>query len=141
MSAFMVSDETVNCVCTIDALASGPCARRDAFGRELLAMNSAALAARYGDELQTAADFSFRFFPRKYSLIQQYKALQCLSYQCAEGNVPEWPLYRQLDAALDGLAMAIAPWSATPRDAIYNLPEYNDAEWCLADRPRGKVTA
>lgn len=139
----MVSDETINCVCTIDALISGPCARRDAFGRELLAMNSAALNERYGDTPQTAADFAFRFFPRQYSLVQQYKALQCLSYQCAEGNVPEWPLYRQLDAALDGLAMAIAPGRSAEaaRDAIYKMPAYDAAEWCLADRPRGKAVA
>ena len=147
MSAVMVSDETINCVCTINALVTGPCARRDEFGRRLLEMNSAALAARYGEELQTAADFDFRFSPRQYSKVQQYKALQCLAYQCAEGNIPERQLYQQLEKVIDLLAGELTlelirrPWlgDKAAREAIYNTAEYNAAQWDL--RPAGKVTA
>lgn len=146
MSAFMVSNETINCVCTIPADA-GPCAARDLLGRELLAMNSAALAARYGEPLQTAADFAdFRFWPRAYSPIQQYKALRCLRYQCAEGNVPEWPLFKRLETIAAALALAIVgrPLLTDEQRAeiIGRLPEYDKAQWDLREAPRGqKVTA
>lgn len=134
MSAFMVSNETINCVCTIDKLVGGSCERRDLFGRDLLAMNSAAVNTRYPAQAQqAAADFAFRFSPRRYSKVQQFKALQCLIYQCSEGEAIESrELYKQLESVKTWLAGEI----------VADLPEYNAAEWDLTDRPRaGKVTA
>jgi hypothetical protein len=48
-----------------------------------------------------------------------FKALQCLIYQCSEGDVPDTPLYRQLETVRYVLAARI----------IADLPEYQAAGW------------
>ena len=52
-------------------------------------------------------------------LIRIYKAMNCLSYQCSEGNVPESPLFKQLEAAIGAVACRV----------VDLLPEYEKAAW------------
>jgi hypothetical protein len=53
------------------------------------------------------------------STIQAYKSLQCLSYQCCEGNVPDNPLYKLLEEIENAMA----------RQIVSDLAEYDKAEW------------
>ena len=41
-------------------------------------------------------------------LADSLKALQCLIYQCSEGNIPETDAYQALKAAESAIAIAIA---------------------------------
>jgi hypothetical protein len=52
-------------------------------------------------------------------LIQQYKSLSCLIYQCSEGSVPETVLYQQMLRRKIDLACEI----------IGHLEEYDRADW------------
>lgn len=47
------------------------------------------------------------------------KAMQCLSYQCDEGNVPETVLYKEREAAIGRIAVHI----------VEGLPAYDKAAW------------
>jgi len=47
------------------------------------------------------------------------KALHCLSYQCSEGDVPESPLYQQIDRRIRQIEAHLA----------CSLPEYDAAPW------------
>lgn len=51
--------------------------------------------------------------------IQAYKSLQCLVYQCSEGNVPNNPLYKMLEELENAMA----------RQIVYDLPAYDEAKW------------
>jgi len=120
MSAFLVENETINKVVSYMPSEFVPCKDRDTLGVELLKMNHAALKVRYGDEMPESVEF--RFKPKVYygnSKCTVLKAMRCLRYQCAEGNVPESDLFKKLDEAINRLAIEIV-------DA---LPEYESAEW------------
>jgi hypothetical protein len=92
-----------------------------AIGRKLFALNRRALRERYGAKASGIVLPRYTFTPPagKISLAQSYKCAACLQYQCAEGNVPESRLYRELDRALGHIAAAIVEAS----------PEYDRAEW------------
>jgi hypothetical protein len=51
--------------------------------------------------------------------VTAYKAISCLLYQCAEGDVPECPLYQDLERLAARLAA----------DIVRSLPEYEKAPW------------
>lgn len=130
MSAFLVSDETMHIITkhitrsartfagvAIDEDATRREASASRIGRLLFGMNEAALAARYGDEIQ-GIDYHARVIvpPTK---IQALKAIKCLLYQCMEGSVPETQLYQELQRMAGGLAHEI----------VEALPEYHKASW------------
>ena len=106
-------------------------------GRKLFAMNIEAVMQRYPDcrgnprdlpgprcahalanEYQ-APTFAVGATHALRSLVHFYKAIQCLLYQCSEGNVPESPLYQELQRAAAELAGGI----------VRELPEYETAAW------------
>lgn len=128
MSAFIVSDRCMNHVASgildlrptgLQTFAGIDLNDRDAgqrIGDVLFAMNGAAMIARYGDsELEPGG----RYRPEKSAPVQCFKQTQCLLYQCAEGDVPETPLYQEIEAVTFRLAKLI----------IRTLPEYERAEW------------
>ena len=98
----------------------------EVFGNELLKMNRAAVMQRYPDSAPDNLPGPIDPKPLIYtngrmpqSLVRTYKDVQCLGYQCAEGNVPEWELYKQLDKYETRLAgkyirsseeYEVAPW-------------------------------
>lgn len=85
-------------------------------GQRLLAMNVAAVNARY-DEHEGPDPYDSRMRPA--TKVQVLKSLQCLHYQCSEGDVPTWPLYKLLDETISYLAQAI----------VSGMPEYEKAAW------------
>lgn len=56
---------------------------------------------------------------RQPFLIDGYKALQCLRYQCSEGDIDQKPLYQALSEAIATIAEEI----------VESLPEYEKAAW------------
>ena len=94
--------------------------QRWALGDKLQAMNCNAYQQRYGGDNVTYWETSYQFtydFPP--ALIQAVKSMQCLLYQCSEGDVPDMPLYKALSAIIDSTAMLI----------VTSSPEYKIADW------------
>ena len=105
-------------------------------GRRLFTLNIEAVTQRYGDDdlpgpcdvngkstaRLDAARYVWAAHPAndQETMIRSMKAMQCLSYQCAEGDVPERAaLYRELKAAIGELAEAI----------VEKMPTYSAAPW------------
>jgi len=88
-------------------------------GRKLFLMNRRALHARYvcSDD-NPLPQFVFERWADA-TPVEQFKAIHCLLYQCAEGNVPESPLYDELNRAAGELAQRI----------VQDLPDYDKASW------------
>lgn len=89
----------------------------DRLGQDLWAMNRAAVNARYA--LQEPAPDYGTYEGHYCSLIQGTKALECLLYQCSEGDVTAWPLFLAMHAVHVRLLSRI----------VSELPEWEDAEW------------
>ena len=53
------------------------------------------------------------------TMIQVFKSVQCLLYQCSEENVPNQPLYKFLEELENLIA----------RHIISEMPEYEKAQW------------
>lgn len=89
----------------------------------LYLLNCEAVDARYGKG-QAAKDEAeqpvFQYKPESASDFHKvYKSAQCLRYQCSEGDIPEKPLYKFLEALINHIADVIvradkrydvAPW-------------------------------
>ena len=137
MSAFLVSAGTVDVVLSQLQLRDGeelahlfqpftapedPRDALDELGRQILAANVDALEAlypahRHDEERAEAAAYVFTSRPEPigYTL----KQIDCLLYQCAEGDVPERPLFE-----------ALARMRRTLVDRILeDLPSYSRAPW------------
>jgi hypothetical protein len=101
----------------------------DAIGKKLYAMNHEALWQRYGT-LENCPPY--RWQPAGYKTpVRSYKAVQCLLYQCSEGDVPETPLYAELESIKNHLATRI----------IGELPAYNAVPWDVDRRDARFVAA
>lgn len=121
MSAFIISDQTMHRVVHAFAkhhdIAAMDCASLDELGRRFYILNAAAVAARYGEADEPA---DYRYAPLgEVPLVHMYKALDCLIYQCSEGDVPERPDYAMLTCMRAKLAMQI----------VHASPEYDRAPW------------
>ena len=108
--------------CRVALLATPTDAQKKAgtkIGRKLFLMNRRALCARYGlgDHL-CVPEFIFEKWADA-SPMSQFKAISCLLYQCSEGEVPNGPLFGELNRAAGELARAI----------VQELPEYGQASW------------
>lgn len=139
MSAFLVSDGTMDRVVSAISKMRGRTSQagapvfagvvlqgeraEDEIAQKLYSMNAQALSARYGDdekELSLAFFRSYRWQPRGYNKpVEWFKALQCLLYQCSEGDVPQSALFKELDRLCRELADEI----------ISTLPAYRAAPW------------
>jgi len=66
-------------------------------GRRLFEMNREAVRQRYGDADDVPV---FTFDPHRRPTTAQMKgSVQCLGYQCSEGNVPATDVFKALEAA------------------------------------------
>jgi hypothetical protein len=126
MSAFVVDP------LTIDRIASHVIATYDAFvgirtsdpdagdriGELLLKVNVDAVNYRYREDDPVP---EYHYTPRPpCGRVQTYKSIQCLIYQCSEGEQFETsPVYVALELARDRLAHAI----------VCDLPAYEGADW------------
>jgi len=104
MSAFTVSIDTMHrCVKAFDhvegKVACLPVSNHNELGSDLYRMNYAAMQDRYGDSLEDddAPPEPYEYVdPGKLTVAGMFKSIACLSYQCAEGSVPNSPLYKVL---------------------------------------------
>lgn len=134
MSAFIVKNKTINNIVAVLArdefmirlinqefnvnikLDSG----RSYFAHRLYALNVSSVGARYG----SADDMVGNGFQYKHEydvgILKSFKDLQCLLYQCDEGEVPSTKLFKFMDTvAFKHIAKKI----------IYDLPEYDLLGW------------
>lgn len=137
MSAFIVEPDCINCIVTFIHKQAGFFCRwlklehgydltniEDVkrFANALYTLNCEAVDERYGkgtaakDEAERPP-FSFRFVHRDGVAV--YKAVCCLGYQCAEGDIPNRPLYQALEPIAGRIASAI----------VKQLPAYDAAPW------------
>lgn len=95
---------------------------------EMMALNVEAVKQRYPDhpDHDLPGPIGFRLDKYRYqpvhwgrNLVQVYKSLQCWLYQCAEGNVPEKPLFKIMARLKSEIAEEI----------VCNLTEYQKAAW------------
>ena len=127
MSAFMVSSQTINSLAykMLDQkdVLRVPCDKRfdnpfklllrfqswEELSDALHLMNLEAIRQRYGQEYIEGVvgyvDLDAK--PKKLSNVQFFKSLNCLLYQCSEGDVTDSQLYKELDQFSDGLPMEI----------------------------------
>lgn len=138
MSAFVVSDETINRILsTLNhgterqkayrlvaiAQADGTPGSIETLGHALFAFNLRAVDARYGKgEARTFRDpwADYQYRPTApVSKVATLKALNCFLYQCTESDVPETPLFQALKDLSNHWA----------HDIVSNLPEYDRAPW------------
>jgi hypothetical protein len=127
MSAFMVSSQTINSLAykmldQKDVLCV-PCDKRfdnpyktllrfkswEELSDALHLMNLEAIRQKYGQEYteEVAEYVDFDAKPKKLSSAQFCKSINCLLYQCSEGDVSDSQLYKELDQFSDGLPMEI----------------------------------
>ncbi len=103
---------------------------REGLASSLWSLNIEAVNQRYPDTVENlnGAPGSYQdgklihhvaFKLTSASKIQVYKSLQCLIYQCSEGNVPESLEYKFLMDLENAMA----------REIVSELPEYVKAEW------------
>lgn len=92
-------------------------------GGLLFNLNVQAVCERYSDnEFEQA---TFKFVPpasrskERAEWISYYKALQCLKYQCSEGEVPKLDEYKALEKLIGDFACYI----------VDKMPEYEKAQW------------
>jgi hypothetical protein len=85
-------------------------------GQRLWKLNVDAVNCRYEENNPVEL---YQWSPEHCGLIQTLKSLQCLIYQCAEGNIPDTNLYKDLERLEKSIMSKI----------IDALPEYNAAQW------------
>ena len=88
--------------------------------QELYEANVRAVNQRYGDKTPIAKlNIKVNGSIPRWSPIQLLKHLECLSYQMAEGDVPESQIYKDLDDLTGNIAKAI----------ISRGEKYEQAKW------------
>lgn len=138
MSAFVVEDKTINRVVSFLAYdREGGHIRRmiqerigldiesqvgqETLGKLMFSLNCDAVNQRYGDD--QAAEFrplDYKYTRDFYAArLHAFKALQCWSYQCSEGNIEETPLFQVMDRVRGDMAEMI----------VSRLKEYDTINW------------
>ena len=136
MSAFMVSDKTINQIVTHlkddrESASRVRCELQEHFdidpkmmpevlGELLFKLNIDGVNSRYGEnEAQEFRPLDYKFKYALASRVVALKALQCWKYQCSEGDVVETKLYKIMEDYENALCHAI----------VRGLPEYENSEW------------
>ena len=136
MSAFVVSDSTINAAVTwlqhtdrsrnfsfitmlpsYDLVKDPEAANRLAC--DMFQLNVDAVNARYNGGADPPLDFKYAKDYSAPNAVRAFKLLECWRYQCSEGDVPETPLYQLMDRIIGEIACEIvhateaydrAPW-------------------------------
>lgn len=89
--------------------------------RVLELMNAESLKQRYGDAIEENISESVPAIPfwGYLNKVEIYKLLNCYTYQCCEGNVPETKLYKAIKQLETDLCHSI----------VRAMPEYEAAPW------------
>lgn len=123
MSCFVCENDTITRA--VAAMrAPGGCPSEECLtnlGKKLLDLNVRAFRERYEDRITVDdGEFELDRDAAHCSRMQLLKSLQCLIYQCSEGDIPETsPLYERMEEAEKRLMGEI----------IGEMPEYNEAKW------------
>jgi len=135
MSAFIVEDKTINAIVSYyqdnaETFITDKIREQgysldlptevERFARDLFKMNCQAVNTRYGEG--QAKGFRSLVFNYKHIQVNRYQVLKCIScllYQCSEGEVPKYPLYKLLEVLQADIALDIAK----------DTPQYNTAHW------------
>ena len=137
MSAFMISEECMGNIINglywthdFKNLYSGVYKEKNLFeekdfeslAESLFLLNQSALIQRYPND-KADSDYiqipKFKWKDKTISIYQFLKSVQCLKYQCTEGDIPEKNLYKWLDE-LEKCLMSFI---------INRIPEYDKAKW------------
>src|SRR3990167_7877135 len=94
MSAFVVGKETIDKAVFL-LKGDKPCEWGDLYGQQLWQMNCDAVNQRYSGHVPQEPAY-YRYLPKQFSRVVALKGLQCLIYQCSEGDVPKRALYKEL---------------------------------------------
>ena len=142
MSAFMVSDETINDpIAFLKSFTNqdswilssllelgyifGNEISREKLAKDLFQLNIEAIEQRYGKgQAKEFRALNFKFVdrcskPNRNNIYQCCKSLHCLMYQCSEGDVPEKELYKAMKEVIHKLEAHI----------VNSLPAYVRAAW------------
>ena len=123
MSAWFCTKETIDAAVDGFRLAGYimPAGELNYLGKLLWSMNAAALVQRYDyDPAEFEPDVKgYTYAPSGINdPIVIAKQVACLIYQCSEGDVPTWPLYKTLSE----VGKTISPTGADKTDAWRNAP-------------------
>jgi hypothetical protein len=122
MSAFLCSDQMISDLAyhlTLRMARNGESRCEELLARDMHDLNVDALGQRYGDRREDFAPFVYQEPRIIMTDVALHKGLRCWLYQCAEGDVPERDLYKELERLSDDLAL----------DIVHSLPEYDTAAW------------
>jgi hypothetical protein len=123
MSAFIVDGKTIDRIVTyildnrrefngLTMTTTQPEGIGSVIGQQLYRLNTDAVNYRYA-EREESPGTRYHYKPAgKLSDIQAYKSISCFLYQCSEGDVPERPLFIELNKIHDDLAHRIVGGSA-----------------------------
>lgn len=138
MSAYVVNDKTISRVLSyltspefkgnFDSPLEGSEYRSysqreaiDKLGAEMRLLNEQAINHRYDEakEMGMIPEEFFAFVRVRTTAVQAFKSLCCWLYQCNEGECDNTKLYKRMSRLRDDLAV----------DIVFNLPEFDQAEW------------
>ena len=117
MSAFIVSDETIQYIAVEILGRNADQEQIQALIDDLIAMNYAAVNQRY-KENAAPHHITYKAVAPLPDLAL-LKRLDCYLYQCLEGDVFKWDLYKEVEEERNSLARLICR----------RLPEYQGARW------------
>jgi hypothetical protein len=86
------------------------------FGQKLYDLNASAVNQRYNEKSPAPI---YKLGYDTVDIFQTLKSLQCLIYQCSEGDAPAQALYEQLRELERAIALKI----------INEMPQYKKAQW------------
>ena len=119
MSAFIVDEETIHKAVHLMRTNRHAAEDSDQLGNRLWQLNAEAVAQRYPDHERFEPP-CYRWCGLKhYPVVVALKGLQCLIYQCSEGDVRETQLYKDMRKTE----------LRTLHDIVRALPEYEAAAW------------
>ena len=108
------------------SLSTDTCKAETLLGKRLMQLNRQAMDERYPDRhassKSTAAEVEeYRHTPQAPNPYLFLVALECLRYQCSEGDVPQTPLYGEIERAVNHwrgvILSAIAGYKAATQRA------------------------
>lgn len=136
MSAFFVNDATIDAAVTGLQMVFGGVDDPTELGKELWRMNRDAVTQRYphdsdneGCDLEIDGYVFVALNERFDDFRVILKQMQCLSYQCSEGDVPERELFKRLEKA-EELLVELAGGT----EALAKSPVYQKAPWGRFER-------
>jgi hypothetical protein len=123
MSAFIISNETMNRIINglyeLKYLKPSTDKNYIKLANKLYQLNREAILQRYEKDDDYAKPPEFVWEKQSVKAIDAVKAMHCLRYQCAEGDVPKKSLYRWLSRTIHYYQAKI----------VIELQEYEDAKW------------